>query len=103
MESTTGEAYAAATPDPVQPNAAGAIAHLNADHADSLAAMAKTLGGYPDTTAATCTGADRYGLDLRVTTERGIAYTRIGYATPIDSYDQLRSATVELARRARES
>jgi putative heme iron utilization protein len=101
MESTTGEEYAAAAPDPVQPNAAGAIAHLNADHADSLTAMAKTLGGYPDTTAATCTGADRYGLDLRLTTERGIAYTRIGYATPIDSYDQLRSATVELARRAR--
>ncbi|MBY0285898.1 MAG: DUF2470 domain-containing protein [Mycobacteriaceae bacterium] len=103
MESTTGEDYSAASPDPVQPHAAGAIAHLNADHADSLAAMAKTLGGYPDTTAATCTGADRYGLDLRLTTERGIAYTRIGYAEPIDSYDQLRSATVELARRARQS
>ena len=101
MESTTGEDYSAASPDPVQPHAAGAIAHLNADHADSLAAMARALGGYPDTTAATCTGADRYGLDLRLTTERGIAYTRIGYADPIDSYDQLRSATVELARRAR--
>ena len=28
--------------------------------------MAKKLGGYPDATAATCTGADRYGLDLKV-------------------------------------
>ncbi|MGV0791990.1 HugZ family pyridoxamine 5'-phosphate oxidase [Mycolicibacterium sp. XJ1819] len=102
MDSATGEAYAAAEPDPVQPGAAGAIAHLNADHADSLLAMAKTLGGYPDTTAAVCTGADRYGLDLRVTTERGIAYTRVGYATPIGSFDELRSATVELARRARQ-
>jgi putative heme iron utilization protein len=101
MESTTGEDYSAAAPDPVAPNAARAIAHLNADHADSLAEMARALGGYPDTTAATCTGADRYGLDLRLTTERGIAYTRIGYAKPIDGYDQLRSATVELARRAR--
>lgn len=63
--------------------------------------MAKALGGYPDTIAATCTGADRYGLDLRLTTERGIAYTRIGYAKPIDSHDQLRSATVELTHRAR--
>jgi putative heme iron utilization protein len=101
MDSATGEAYAAAEPDPVQPRAAGAISHLNADHADALAAMAKTLGGYPDTTAATCTGADRYGLDLRVVTERGVAYTRVGYAAPIDSIDQLRSATVELTRRAR--
>jgi putative heme iron utilization protein len=101
MESTTGDAYAAAAPDPVQPQAAGAIAHLNADHADALAAMAKVLGGYPDTTAATCTGVDRYGLDLRVMTERGMAYTRVGYATPLDSIDELRSATVELARLAR--
>ncbi len=101
MDSTSGQDYCAAEPDPVTPRAAGAIAHLNADHADSLAAMARTLGGYPDTTAATCTGVDRYGLDLRVVTDRGLAYTRIGYADPIDSIDELRSATVELAHRAR--
>ena len=102
MDSATGEAYAAAAPDPVQPRAAGAITHLNADHAEALCAMAKTLGGYPDATAATCTGADRYGLDLKVSTPRGVAYTRVGYTAPIDSYDDLRSATVELARRARQ-
>ena len=101
MDSATGEAYAAAEPDPVQPGAAGAIAHLNADHSEALCAMAKMMGGYPDTTAATCTGADRYGLDLKVSTRRGVAYTRVGYATPIDSLDDLRSATVELAQRAR--
>ena len=100
MDSATGEAYATAEPDPVQPRAAGAITHLNADHAEALCAMARTLGGYPDTTAATCTGVDRYGLDLRVSTPRGVAYTRVGYAAPVDSYDDLRSATVELVRRA---
>jgi heme oxygenase (biliverdin-IX-beta and delta-forming) len=102
MDSATGEAYRAAQPDPVSPRADGAIVHLNADHADALVAMAQTLGGYPDTTAATCTGADRYGLDLRVVTARGVAYTRIGYAAPIDSIDELRSAAVELTRRARQ-
>jgi putative heme iron utilization protein len=102
MDSATGEAYSAAAPDPVQPHAAGAIAHLNADHADALAAMARAFGGYPDTTSAICTGADRYGLDLKVTTERGVAYTRVGYAAPIDSIGELRSATVDLTRRARE-
>jgi len=101
MDSASGEAYAAAAPDPVSPRSDGAIARLNGDHADALVAMAQALGGYPDTTAATCTGADRYGLDLRVVTPRGVAYTRIGYATPIDSIDELRSATVELTRRAR--
>jgi putative heme iron utilization protein len=102
MDSATGAAYAEAQPDAVSPVAAGAIAHLNADHADSLAAMARTLGGYPDTVSATCTGLDRYGLDLKVSSERGPAYTRVGYAKPIDSIDELRMATVELARRARE-
>jgi heme iron utilization protein len=102
MDSTTGDAYAGAEPDPISPHAQGAIDHLNADHADALADMARTLGGYPDTAAAVCTGADRYGLDLRVTTERGMAYTRVGYAAPISSYGELRAATVELTRRARQ-
>ncbi|MBU8825246.1 HugZ family pyridoxamine 5'-phosphate oxidase [Mycolicibacterium goodii] len=101
MDSTTGEAYAAAEPDPVTPRAAGAVAHLNADHADSLVAMARNLGGYPDATEAVCTGADRYGLDLRVITDRGVAYSRVGYPAPIRSIDELRAATVELAQRAR--
>ena len=102
MDSTSGQAYAEAQADPVTPLSAGAVAHLNDDHAESLTAMARALGGYPDTTAAVCTGADRYGLDLRLTTERGLAYTRVGYAKPIDSIDELRSAAVELTRRARQ-
>jgi heme iron utilization protein len=103
MDSATAEAYAAAEPDPVTPAAAGAIAHLNADHGEALVAMAKTLGGYPDTVEATCTGVDRYGLDLRLSTQRGMAYTRVGYGAPIDSISELRSATVELTRRARKA
>ncbi|RRQ27294.1 DUF2470 domain-containing protein [Rhodococcus sp. Eu-32] len=101
MDSATAEDYAAAAADPVSPHAASAITHLNDDHADSLLAMAQRLGGYPDATAATCTSADRYGLDLSVRTPRGNATTRVGYAHPIDAIDELRSATVELARRAR--
>lgn len=101
MDSATGPDYAAAEPDPVQAIAGGAIEHLNADHAEALVSMAKTLGGYPDTVAATCTGVDRYGLDLKITTSRGVAYPRVGYAERLDSPDQLRAATVELTRRAR--
>lgn len=102
MDSAAGADYHAARPDPVSPHAAGAIAHLNADHADSLTAMARALGGYPDADSATCTGADRYGLDLRVQTPRGMAYTRVGYAQPLGSIDELRAATVELAQRSRQ-
>ncbi len=101
MDSASAADYAAAAPDPIRPHAPDAIAHLNADHAESLAAMARALGGYPDTTAATCTGIDRYGLDLKVGTARGMAYTRIGFGSPIDSVDELRSAAAQLAQRAR--
>lgn len=103
MDSATGEDYCAATPDPVAPNSAGAIAHLNADHAESLALMARTLGGYPDTVSAVCTGADRYGLDLKVTAERGIAYTRIGYPRRLDEVSQMRSAAVALVQQAQQA
>ncbi|WP_280357825.1 HugZ family protein [Nocardia otitidiscaviarum] len=102
MDSATAEQYAAAAPDPVIPHAQRAITHLNDDHADALLAMARAFGGYPDADTASCERADRYGLDLRVTTPRGMAVTRVGYFSPIDSIGELRSATVELTRRARD-
>jgi putative heme iron utilization protein len=100
MDSATGDQYSAAAPDPIAPAAAGAIEHLNADHADALTALAKTFGGYPDTDFTVCTGVDRYGLDLRVHTPRGVAYTRAGFPAPLQSADQLRSACAGLARAA---
>ena len=45
MDSATGADYVAAQPDPIRPLAAGAIAHLNADHAESLAQMARGAVG----------------------------------------------------------
>ena len=101
MDSTTAEQYAAATPDPLYPIAAGAIEHLNLDHATALAEMARALGGYPDAQSAVCTAVDRYGLDLKVDTPRGAAYTRVGFGGALVSADELRAATVELVRRAR--
>lgn len=101
MASAGAEDYAAARPDPVAPSAAGAVAHLNDDHADALLDMARALAGHPDATAASCTGVDRYGLDLTVATPRGVAPGRVGFAEACRAPDDLRGATVELARRAR--
>lgn len=97
MDSASGDGYAAAAPDPVRPLAAGAIAHLNADHGDALVRMAQVLGGYPDATTAVCTEVDRYGLDLRLDTPRGMAYTRIGFGRPLGSVEELRPATIALS------
>jgi putative heme iron utilization protein len=100
MDSATGAQYLGAEPDPVTPAAARAIAHLNADHADALASMTRAFGGYPDAENAVCTGIDRYGLDVRVHTPRGIGYTRVGFPQPLHSADQLRSVTADLAHAA---
>jgi heme oxygenase (biliverdin-IX-beta and delta-forming) len=101
MASATAADYAGAEPDPVGPSAAYAIAHLNEDHADALLVMAQALGGHPDATSAECQAIDRLGLDLFVTTPRGVAFARLPFAEPVTVPGGLRGATVELARRAR--
>jgi putative heme iron utilization protein len=98
-----GRAYAVARPDPVAPYAAGAVRHLNEDHADALLEMAQALGGRPDATAAACTSADRYGLDLRVRTPDGPADLRVAFTPSVDAPDGLRAATVALTRQARDA
>jgi heme iron utilization protein len=101
MDSASGQAYAEAAPDPVAVSAASAIAHLNDDHTDSLLVIAQALGGYPDATAARCSGLDRRGIDLAVHTPRGAAPARVAFPVALAASSQLRTATVELTRRAR--
>jgi heme iron utilization protein len=101
MDSVTAEAYATATPDPTARAAAGAVRHLNDDHADVLLLMAQRLGGHPDATSARARGIDRHGLDLWTATPRGPAPVRLGFTGPVQRPDGLREACVELARRAR--
>ena len=102
MASTDLERYVAAEPDPVAPQAAFAVRHLNEDHAHNLLDMARTIAGHTDATAATCLRADRYGLDLDVHTPRGRALARVAFAEPATAPDGLRAATVELAKRSRD-
>ncbi len=101
MDSADAADYAAAQPDPVMGHAAGAVTHLNADHPDALLDIARTLGGYPDATRASCSGIDRYGIDLTLETPRGRAPARVAFPAPLGDADALRAATVELTHRAR--
>jgi hypothetical protein len=101
MDSVDADAFTAASPDPTAPAAAGAIRHLNTDHADALLAIGQALGGYRDATGATCTAIDRYGLDLTLQTPRGRAPSRVGFAVPAARAEDLRAATVELTARSR--
>jgi heme iron utilization protein len=87
--------------DPVSREAGGAIAHLNADHADALLDMAQALAGCPKATAARCLDADRTALTLEATTPTDTLTLRIPYDEPISDAAGLRKATVMLAHRAR--
>ncbi|MBS1676094.1 MAG: DUF2470 domain-containing protein [Actinobacteria bacterium] len=102
MDSVGPESFAAAEADPVAPHAPGAISHLNADHADSLLLIARNLGGHTDAEKASCVGADRYGLDLDLSTPRGRTTARVGFEEPVGEPDGLRAATVAMVARARE-
>lgn len=101
MDSATAAQYSEAEPDPVTRHAAGAVEHLNADHGAGLVDIARALGGFPDAESAECTGIDRYGLDLKVDTPRGWAYTRAGFGGRLNSPDELRLAAADLVHRAR--
>ena len=87
--------------DPVSRGAAGAVAHLNDDHADALLEMVQALGGHPEASAARCLDADRTGLDLVATTADGEVPVRVLYEEPIEEPAGLRKATVKLAHKAR--
>lgn len=102
MDSADGPSYAEAEPDPVQPQSADAVNHLNEDHPDALLIMAQAFGQYPDATEARCTRADRYGLDLALVTPEGKKATRVSFTDSINSPGGLRAATVDLARRSRQ-
>ena len=102
METIGVEDYRAAEPDPTAAIAARSVAHLNADHADALLAIARELGGARGAASARCTGIDRYGIDLSCTGAGQPAAARVSFDEPLTSAADVRPATVALARRARE-
>ena len=102
MDSASAEDYREAEADPVQPQVPDAISHLNADHPDALLLMAKAFTRYEDATAAKCTMADRYGLDLQLDTPAGEKAARVSFTDRVDKPGGLRAATVDLARRSRQ-
>jgi putative heme iron utilization protein len=75
---------------------AGAIDHMNADHADALAAYC-TARGLAHAADARMVGLDGDGFDVRAGTD----VHRFAFETPVTTAAELRQALAELARRAR--
>jgi hypothetical protein len=75
---------------------AGAITHMNEDHAEAVRLYATKLLGAEDGPWR-LTGLDPEGLDLA----KGDATLRLRFSAPITTTEQLRKAVVELAAQAR--
>ena len=77
--------WQAAEPDPLAPSAAGAIAHMNADHADAMVLYCKAFSKATDITSATMTGVDRYGFEMSAKTPEGPRPVRVAFAKPVST------------------
>ncbi len=75
---------------------AGAVAHMNADHADALALYAQVLAGQP-AGAWIATGLDPDGMDLACED----LTARVAFPSRITTPGDLRKVLVDLAARAR--
>jgi putative heme iron utilization protein len=90
-----------AEPDPLAASAAGAIAHMNADHADALVLYCKAFSKATDLTSATMTGVDRYGFEMSAKTAAGPRPVRVAFAQPVSTAEDMRAALIAMVKDAR--
>lgn len=77
---------------------AGAIDHMNADHADAIAAYCAARG-IPDAPGPVMVGLDCDGFDVR----SGTQILRFAFDAPVITGTALRQTLADLARRSRET
>jgi putative heme iron utilization protein len=89
--------YQVALPDPLAGAAPGILAHMNADHVDSMILLARNHTGIA-ATEATMTSVDRLGFTLRLKTEEGMKGTRINFLREVANAQETRKVLVEMVR-----
>jgi putative heme iron utilization protein len=92
--------YEQAAPDPLAEAAPGILAHMNADHIDSMILLARAHAQF-DATEATMTSVDRLGFSLRLKTNEGMKGARINFLHEVVTPQQTRTVLVEMVRQAR--
>lgn len=92
--------YARARPDPLAESAAGILAHMNADHVDSMLLLARVDAGITGT-EATMTSVDRLGFSVRLKTKDGMKGTRINFTREVATPQDTRKVLVEMVRAAK--
>ncbi len=98
----SAEDYTHAEPDPLSASAADILAHMNADHADSLVLLAHVFANIK-AEAATMTGVDRLGFHVRLTTADGVRGARVGFLREARDAGAVRKVLVEMVTLARQA
>jgi hypothetical protein len=93
--------YEAAAPDPLADAAPGILAHMNADHVDSMVLLARSQA-HIEATEATMTAIDRMGFNLRLKTSDGLKGARINFPGEVSDPQGTRKILVEMVRQARQ-
>jgi putative heme iron utilization protein len=92
--------YEQATPDPLAEAAPGILAHMNADHVDSMILLARSHAQL-EATEATMTSVDRLGFSLRLKTHEGMKGARINFIHEVSTAQETRKMLVEMVQQAR--
>jgi putative heme iron utilization protein len=91
--------YQDASPDPLAGAASGILAHMNADHVDSMILLARSYAGV-EAAEATMTSVDRLGFTLRLKTHEGMKGARINFTREVATSQETRTVLVEMVRQA---
>jgi putative heme iron utilization protein len=101
MSWVSGEEWGRALPDPIAPDAAAILEHMNQDHADALPLYCRAFSRVADVQNATMTSIDRLGFEMSVVTGAGTRTVRLAFPEPIASKADARRALVGLLKVAR--
>ena len=94
------EEFARASADPLAEAAPGMIAHMNADHVDSMLTLARVYAGM-EASEASMTSVDRLGFTLRLKTAEGMKGPRINFLSEVSNAQETRKMLVEMVRQAK--
>jgi putative heme iron utilization protein len=92
--------YERAAADPLSGVADGILAHMNADHVDSMIVLARAHAQMEATEAAMIS-VDRLGFTLRLKTGDGMKGARINFLHAVEDAQETRKMLVEMVRKAK--
>jgi putative heme iron utilization protein len=92
--------YKQASADPLATAAPGILAHMNADHEDSMILLARTHAQI-EASGAAITAVDRLGFSLRLKTADGVKGARINFLREVKTPQETRAVLVEMVSDAR--